>query len=63
MWSDGGDAAHAPSANQHVVALGCRCEFLEAHHNRAVSKDTWMQLLDFSRVSAGRSVPAYPRGP
>ena len=27
-----------------------RCDFLEQHHNRAVSKDTWMQLLDFSRV-------------
>lgn len=25
-------------------------EFLEKHHNRAISKDTWIQLLDFKKV-------------
>lgn len=23
------------------------CEFLQKHHNRAISKDTWTQLFDF----------------
>jgi hypothetical protein len=27
------------------------CAFLQEHHNRAVSKDTWVQLFDFARVS------------
>lgn len=26
------------------------CEFLTKHHNRAISKDTWSQLLDFIKV-------------
>lgn len=26
------------------------CEFLQKHHNRAIVKDTWTQLFDFSRV-------------
>ena len=30
--------------------LDAWCEFLEQHHNRAISKDTWIQLLDFCRV-------------
>ncbi|KAK9918420.1 hypothetical protein WJX75_004024 [Coccomyxa subellipsoidea] len=30
--------------------LDAWCEFLEQHHNRAISKDTWIQLLDFCRA-------------
>eukprot|EP00798_Chlamydomonas_sp_ICE-L_P015364 gene15366-21450_t len=26
------------------------CEFLSEHHNRAISQDTWTQLLDFTRT-------------
>jgi len=26
------------------------CEFLQEHHNRAISKDTWVQLLDFVKT-------------
>jgi DCN1-like protein 1/2 len=26
------------------------CDFLVKHHNRAISKDTWTQLLDFCKV-------------
>ncbi len=26
------------------------CGFLEAHHNRAVSRDTWVQLFEFIKV-------------
>ena len=36
--------------------LDAWCEFLEQHHNRAISKDTWIQLLDFCRVSNSASV-------
>eukprot|EP00878_Enallax_costatus_P003752 GHUV01003968.1.p1 GENE.GHUV01003968.1~~GHUV01003968.1.p1 ORF type:complete len:254 (+),score=70.65 GHUV01003968.1:404-1165(+) len=25
------------------------CEFLQKHHNRAISKDTWVQLYEFAR--------------
>lgn len=25
------------------------CEFLQQHHNRAISKDTWVQLFEFVR--------------
>jgi DCN1-like protein 1/2 len=27
------------------------CAFLQEHHNRALSKDTWVQLFEFARVS------------
>lgn len=27
-------------------------EFLTAHHNRAISRDTWVQLFEFARVRA-----------
>jgi DCN1-like protein 1/2 len=26
------------------------CEFLTKHHNRAISKDTWVQLFEFVRA-------------
>jgi len=26
------------------------CDFLQDRHNKAISKDTWAQLLEFSRV-------------
>lgn len=26
------------------------CEFLQAHHNRAIAKDTWDQLLEFAKT-------------
>ena len=32
---------------QHVDAW---CEFLQAHHNRAISRDTWVQLFEFVRA-------------
>ncbi|EFJ50752.1 hypothetical protein VOLCADRAFT_88591 [Volvox carteri f. nagariensis] len=28
------------------------CEFLTKHHNRAISKDTWLQLFDFIKASS-----------
>jgi hypothetical protein len=32
------------------------CEFLRKHHNRAISKDTWTQLLDFIKVCVSQSI-------
>ena len=32
------------------------CAFLEKHHGRAISRDTWVQLLDFVRVRSGLHV-------
>ena len=26
------------------------CDYVQTHHRRAVSRDTWVQLLDFIRV-------------
>lgn len=26
------------------------CEFLQKHHNRAISRDTWVQLFEFARA-------------
>lgn len=26
------------------------CQFLQAKHNKAISKDTWAQLLEFSKT-------------
>lgn len=26
------------------------CQFLQAHHNKAISRDTWSQLLEFART-------------
>jgi DCN1-like protein 1/2 len=26
------------------------CEFLQRHHNRAISRDTWVQLFEFART-------------
>ncbi|KAI8474631.1 MAG: Cullin binding-domain-containing protein [Monoraphidium minutum] len=30
--------------------VGPWCEFLQAHHNRAISRDTWVQLFEFARA-------------
>lgn len=30
-----------------ICASARRCEFLQTHHNRAISRDTWVQLYDF----------------
>eukprot|EP00879_Flechtneria_rotunda_P019384 GHRR01020361.1.p1 GENE.GHRR01020361.1~~GHRR01020361.1.p1 ORF type:complete len:276 (+),score=83.92 GHRR01020361.1:305-1132(+) len=34
------------------------CNFLQKHHNRAISKDTWVQLFEFARVSQVQGVSA-----
>ncbi|CAD7698470.1 unnamed protein product [Ostreobium quekettii] len=38
--------------SQHWELLDKWIEFLQTHHNRAISKDTWVQLLDFKRTVA-----------
>lgn len=40
------------------------CQFLQAHHNKAISRDTWSQLLEFARVrSTFAPLPAsWPTG-
>jgi len=38
------------------------CDFLQTHHNRAISKDTWVQLFDFAKASQnqGRDLGCTP---
>uniref|UniRef100_A0A383VM88 Defective in cullin neddylation protein n=1 Tax=Tetradesmus obliquus TaxID=3088 RepID=A0A383VM88_TETOB len=35
--------------DRHWQYIDDWCEFLQAHHNRAISKDTWVQLFQFTR--------------
>ncbi|MCO5583576.1 hypothetical protein L7F22_037488 [Adiantum nelumboides] len=37
-------------AERHWPLIDQWCEFLQVKHNKAISKDTWSQLLEFSRV-------------
>ncbi len=37
--------------------------FLKTHHNRAISKDTWLQLYDFIKVRARSHGGARKHGP
>lgn len=43
-----------PSRFTHTATH--RCEFLTQHHNRPISKDTWVQLLDFAKVRGSVAV-------
>lgn len=51
MW----DLLLPPGRWQHVEAWK---EFLTTHHRRAVSRDTWNQLLDFIQVGGQGAAPA-----
>ena len=44
MWQLLFDQMHWPLAEAW-------CSFVQTHHRRAISRDTWTQLLDFIRVS------------
>ena len=37
-------------AEQGWPLINLWCQFLEANHKHAISKDTWSQLLDFARI-------------
>ncbi|XP_021757379.1 DCN1-like protein 1 isoform X2 [Chenopodium quinoa] len=37
-------------AEKHWPLIDHWCEFLQARHNKAISRDTWAQLLEFVRV-------------
>lgn len=36
------------------------CQFLQAHHNKAISRDTWSQLLEFARGEEIRCFSSLP---
>ncbi|KAK9070606.1 hypothetical protein SSX86_011008 [Deinandra increscens subsp. villosa] len=35
------------------------CQFLQARHNKAISRDTWSQLLEFARVRSEAPIPDF----